>query len=92
MTHLNDTMTTNQLTTHRKYSPLTKEELIMIATLKSQGLSNCAIGRQLGSIIKQLIIISNVRQFVSSVAKCPTVKSMIIHTIFIVMKLGKLPI
>ncbi|WP_411378302.1 helix-turn-helix domain-containing protein, partial [Limosilactobacillus reuteri] len=31
-----------------KYAHLTKEERVMIATLKSQGLSNRAIGRQLG--------------------------------------------
>ena len=48
MTHLNDTMLTNLLATHRKYAHLTKEERVMIATLKSQGLSNRAIGRQLG--------------------------------------------
>ncbi len=48
MTHLNDTMPTNFLATHRKYAHLTKEERVMIATLKSQGLSNRAIGRQLG--------------------------------------------
>ena len=48
MTHLNDTMPTNLLATHRKYAHLTKEERVMIATLKSQGLSNRAIGRQLG--------------------------------------------
>ncbi|WP_324294816.1 helix-turn-helix domain-containing protein, partial [Limosilactobacillus reuteri] len=47
MTHLNDTMPTNFLATHRKYAHLTKEERVMIATLKSQGLSNRAIGRQL---------------------------------------------
>ena len=48
VTHLNDTMLTNLLATHRKYAHLTKEERVMIATLKSQGLSNRAIGRQLG--------------------------------------------
>ena len=48
MTHLNDTMLTNLLATHRKYAHLTKEKRVMIATLKSQGLSNRAIGRQLG--------------------------------------------
>ena len=48
MTHLNDTMPTNLLATHRKYAHLTKEERVMIAILKSQGLSNRAIGRQLG--------------------------------------------
>ena len=36
MTHLNDTMLTNLLATHRKYAHLTKEERVMIATLKSQ--------------------------------------------------------
>ena len=48
MTHLNDTMSTSLLTTHKKNAHLTKEERVMIATLKSQGLSNRAIGRQLG--------------------------------------------
>ncbi|MCC4494917.1 helix-turn-helix domain-containing protein, partial [Limosilactobacillus reuteri] len=48
MTHLNDTMSTSLLTTHKKNTHLTKEERVMIATLKSQGLSNRAIGRQLG--------------------------------------------
>src|SRR5699024_12355821 len=38
----------NLLTTHRKYEHLTKEERVMIATLKSHGHSNRAIGRQLG--------------------------------------------
>ena len=46
--HLNDTMSTSLLTTHKKNAHLTKEERVMIATLKSQGLSNRAIGRQLG--------------------------------------------
>ncbi|MCC4509779.1 helix-turn-helix domain-containing protein, partial [Limosilactobacillus reuteri] len=32
----------------KKNAHLTKEERVMIATLKSQGLSNRAIGRQLG--------------------------------------------
>ena len=36
------------LTTHKKNAHLTKEERVMIATLQSQGLSNRAIGRQLG--------------------------------------------
>ena len=40
MTHLNDTMSTSLLTTHKKNAHLTKEERVMIATLKSQGLSN----------------------------------------------------
>ena len=48
MTHLNDTMSTSLLTTHKKNAHLTKEERVMIANLKSQGLSNRAIGRQLG--------------------------------------------
>ena len=48
MTHLNNTMSTSLLTTHKKNAHLTKEERVMIATLKSQGLSNRAIGRQLG--------------------------------------------
>ena len=48
MTHLNDTMSTSLLTTHKKNAHLTKEERVMIATLKSQELSNRAIGRQLG--------------------------------------------
>nr|WP_231124839.1 helix-turn-helix domain-containing protein [Limosilactobacillus reuteri] len=38
MTHLNDTMSTSLLTTHKKNAHLTKEERVMIATLKSQGL------------------------------------------------------
>ena len=42
MTHLNDTMSTSLLTTHKKNAHLTKEERVMIATLKLQGLSNCA--------------------------------------------------
>ena len=45
MTHLNDTMSTSLLTTHKKNADLTKEERVMIATLKSQGLSNRAIGQ-----------------------------------------------
>ena len=49
MAHLNDTMSTSLLTTHKKNAHLTKEERVMIATLKSQVLSNRAIGgRQLG--------------------------------------------
>ena len=48
MTHLNDTMSTSLLSTHKKNAHLTRKERVMIATLKSQGLSNCAIGRQLG--------------------------------------------
>ena len=34
MTHLNDTMSTSLLTTHKKNAHLTKEERVMIATLK----------------------------------------------------------
>ena len=56
MTHLNDTMPTNLLAIHRKYAHLTKEERVMIATLKSQGLSNRAIGRQLGPNIPKIVI------------------------------------
>ena len=59
MTHLNDTMSTSLLTTHKKNAHLTKEERVMIATLKSQGLSNRAIGRQLG-----------VNQMLTPVLKC----------------------
>jgi hypothetical protein len=33
MTHLNDTMSTSLLTTHKKNAHLTKEERVMIATL-----------------------------------------------------------
>ncbi|PEH07696.1 IS30 family transposase, partial [Lactobacillus sp. UMNPBX3] len=65
MTHLNDTMPTNFLATHRKYAHLTKEERVMIATLKSQGLSNRAIVRQLGSTQKTInneLKLGNVRQ------------------------------
>ena len=43
MTHLNDTMSTSLLTTHKKNAHLTKEERVMIATLKSQGLSNLSL-------------------------------------------------
>ena len=48
MTHLNDTMTVTALTTHRKHAHLTKDERVMIATLKSEGLSNRAVGKKLG--------------------------------------------
>ena len=41
-------LTIRFLTTHKKNAHLTKEERVMIATLKSQGLSNRAIGCQLG--------------------------------------------
>ena len=34
MTHLNDTMPTNLLATHREYAHLTKEERVMIAAGK----------------------------------------------------------
>lgn len=36
MTYLNDTMSTSLLTTHKKNAHFTKEERVMIATLKSQ--------------------------------------------------------
>ena len=48
MTHLNDTMSTSLLTTHKKNAHLAKEERVVIETLKSQGLSNRAIRPQLG--------------------------------------------
>src|SRR5699024_2659904 len=48
MTHLNDTMSISLLTTHKKNAHLTKEERVMIATLKSQEHSKRAIGRKLG--------------------------------------------
>ena len=41
-------MSTSLLTTHKKNAHLTKEERVMIATLKSEGISNRSIGRQLG--------------------------------------------
>ena len=50
MTHINDTMSTSLLTTHKNNAHLTEEERVMIASLKSQWLSNRAVGRQLGVI------------------------------------------
>lgn len=85
MTHLNDTMSTSLLTTHKKNAHLTKEERVMIATLKSQGLSNRAIGL----IIKQLITSSTVVRSANFVVKNLMVRFTNILTTSIVMKLVK---
>ena len=92
MTYLNDTMSINLLTTHRKHAHLSKEERVMIATLKSQGLSNRAVGRQLG--INHQTINNELKR--GTVCQLRRQKSngriMIILTISIAMKLVRLRI
>ena len=87
MTHLNNTMSTSLLTIHKKNAHLTKEERVMIATLKSQGLSNRAIGRQLGVNHQKLITSSTVVRSANFVVKNLMVRFTNILTTSIVMKL-----